>query len=76
MIVLEKTDLGINLRFMEVITSHIKLLIPYLVVDKNMAKLKTTLISLQTGNTDILSYVASLLNPLKIYRNQVYVKEI
>jgi hypothetical protein len=47
-----------------------------LVVDKNMAKLKTTLISLQTGNTDILSYVASLLNPLKIYRNQVYVKEI
>jgi len=25
---------------------------------------------------DILSYVASLLNPLKIYRNQVCVKEI
>jgi hypothetical protein len=39
---------------MEIITIYIKLLIPYLGVEENNAKLKTTLISLQTGNTDIL----------------------
>ena len=38
---------------MEIITIYIKLLIPYLGVEENNAKLKTTLISLQTGNTDI-----------------------
>jgi hypothetical protein len=39
---------------MEIITIYIKLLIPYLGVEENNAKLKTTLIRLQTGNTDIL----------------------
>jgi len=39
---------------MEIITSHIKLLIPYLVVDKNMAKLKTTLISLESCSCDFI----------------------
>jgi len=37
---------------MEIITNHTKLLIPYLVVDKNNSNLKTTLISLQSANSD------------------------
>jgi hypothetical protein len=38
---------------MEIITNYIILLIPYLGIEENKAKLKTTLISLQAGNTDI-----------------------
>ncbi len=36
------------------ITSHIKLLIPHLVVDENNAKLKTTLINLESCTVDTL----------------------
>jgi hypothetical protein len=37
---------------MEIITCHIKLLIPYVEVNENYKKLKTSLISLQTENCD------------------------
>jgi len=37
---------------MEIIASHIKLLIPYVVVIENYTKVEITLISLQTGTCD------------------------
>ena len=46
----------------ETITSYIKFQIPYLGVDKNNVKLKTTLINFDFGNCDILKIHAKASN--------------
>ncbi len=64
-----QAEVSSHYRYMEIITSHIKLPIPYITVVENFSKLMTTLINLNSvkmvahrnlgQNTDIVGYATA-----------------